>query len=164
MPLRVLILAAGLGLLALGALIFVQVQRQAAAPVVINGTAAPPLPAVDRSAAALGEPLYQQYCAACHGQDLSGAPGWKTSLPDGSFPPPPHDETGHTWHHPDALLLQIMAEGGQFYDGVMPGFSEQLTDTEMAAILEFIKSRWDREARTYQWWITNVHPTPTPGP
>jgi mono/diheme cytochrome c family protein len=158
--------AAGLVLLAIAVLgtWLVQQQRQAAAPVVINETAAPPLPPLDRQAAALGEPLYLQSCAACHGADLRGAPDWKTSLEDGSFPPPPHDDSGHTWHHPDFLLLQIMAEGGLSYGGVMPGFSAQLSETEMAAILEYLKSRWSRESREYQWWITNVYPTPTPMP
>lgn len=155
-----------MGLLAVAAVVLwlLQGQRQAAAPVVFNGTPAPPLPALDRRAVSQGEPLYLQYCAACHGADLRGAPDWKTTLPDGSLPPPPHDDSGHTWHHPDFLLMQIVAEGGRSYGGVMPGFEAQLTQSEMAAILEFIKSRWDRESRAYQWWITNIYPTPTPGP
>lgn len=163
MPPRFLIAFAGLVLLAvvLLAVSLVRGQQQAAAPVVLNGTTVPPLPPLDRSAAMEGDQLYQQHCAACHGAELKGAPNWKTPLPDGSFPPPPHDDSGHTWHHPDFLLLQIVAEGGQAYNGVMPGFAEQLTQTEIAAILEYIKSRWSRESREYQWWITNVYPTPT---
>ena len=163
---RIFITAAGLGFLAIAVLVIwlVQEQRLAAAPVVINETAVPPLPTLDQQAEALGEPLYLQYCAACHGADLRGAMDWKSPLPDGSFPPPPHDDSGHTWHHPDFLLLQIVAEGGPSYGGVMPGFSTQLSETEMAAILEYIKSRWNRESREYQWWITNIYPTPTPTP
>jgi mono/diheme cytochrome c family protein len=57
-----------------------------------------------------------------------------------------------------------MAEGGQSYGGAMPGFEAQLTQPELTAILEYIKSRWNRESRENQWWITNVYPTPTPGP
>lgn len=26
-------------------------------------------------------------------------------------PPPPHDSTGHTWHHPDQLLLALIRVG-----------------------------------------------------
>lgn len=133
--------------------------------VVINNIAVPPLPALSKTLIAQGEPLYQQYCAACHGTDLAGAPDWKKPLPDGALPPPPHDDTGHTWHHPDFLLLQIMAEGGKsLYDGVMPGFATQLTQAEMHAILEFLKSHWSKDAREYQWWVTNTYPTPTPAP
>ncbi|HUF39372.1 MAG TPA: cytochrome c [Anaerolineales bacterium] len=158
---RSLILA-GFGFLALAVILFWLFQGQAGSgsPVVVNGTAVPPLPALDRSAAARGEPLYLQHCAACHGIDLSGAPDWKTPLQDGSFPAPPHDDDGHTWHHPDFQLMQIVAEGGASYGGTMPGFAGQLSPDEMDDILEYIKSRWGSESREYQWWITNVRPGP----
>ena len=31
--------------------------------------------------------------------------------PDGRLPAPPHDESGHTWHHPDAQLFAITKYG-----------------------------------------------------
>lgn len=45
---------------------------------------------------ALGEVLYQQQCAACHGPDLEGQPNWRLRNDDGTLPAPPHDITGHT--------------------------------------------------------------------
>lgn len=143
-----------------------QLQRsRVSKPVVIIGTAVAPLATLDTPLRSQGATLYQQYCATCHGANLEGAPDWKKPLPDGSLPPPPHDDSGHTWHHPDFLLLQIMAQGGKpLYDGVMPGFGDQLTSEEMRAILEFMKSRWSRASREYQWWMTNTYPTPTPTP
>ncbi|GAB4577284.1 MAG: hypothetical protein Fur0022_00150 [Anaerolineales bacterium] len=147
----------------LGLLIWQLQASSISNPVVINGTSVAPLSTLDPPLLSQGATLYQQYCATCHGANLEGAPDWKKPLPNGSLPPPPHDDSGHTWHHPDFLLLQIMAQGGQpLYDGVMPGFSDQLTSEEMHAILEFMKSRWSRESREYQWWITNTYPTPTP--
>ena len=134
-------------------------------PVVINGTSVAPLATLDTTLRSQGAPLYQQYCSTCHGANLEGAPDWKKPLADGSLPPPPQDDSGHTWHHPDFLLLQIMAQGGKsLYDGVMPSFGEQLKPEEMRAILEFIKNHWSRESREYQWWITNTYLTPTPTP
>lgn len=125
------------------------------APVVINQTAVPPLPTLDAQRVEAGAALYAQYCAACHAADLQGAPNWKVRQPNGSLPPPPHDDTGHTWHHPDPLLLSIVTKGGDpAYNGVMPGFGTTLTDDQMTAILDFIKSHWSREHREYQWWIT----------
>lgn len=127
---------------------------------VINGTAAPPLPTLDPDRVAQGAVLYAQNCAQCHGANLEGAPDWKRSLPDGSFPPPPHDSSGHTWHHPDGLLLEIMAEGGDpAYNSHMPGFQDKLTSDELSAVLEFLKSRWGQEEREFQWWITKTQGT-----
>ncbi len=163
-PLALILLG---GLMLAGLLIWqILVAGQASSvPVIINGTAVPSLPTLDGNAVSQGAALYQQSCAVCHGLELQGAPNWKTPLPDGSFPPPPHDDSGHTWHHPDFLLLQIMTDGGKkVYDGTMPAFGEQLTPDELRAILEFLKSNWNTDAREFQWWITNTYPTPTPGP
>ena len=54
-----------------------------------------------------GKPLYDAYCALCHGIDGAGADNWKVVNADGSYPPPPHDSTGHTWHHSDRLLIDL---------------------------------------------------------
>ncbi|NOH02605.1 MAG: c-type cytochrome [Chloroflexi bacterium] len=129
-------------------------------PVVINQTAVPPAPPLDSEKVAQGAILYAQYCAKCHGENLEGSLNWKRALPDGSLPPPPHDSSGHTWHHPDELLIHIIANGGdRAYNSKMPAFKDQLNREEIAAILEFIKSRWGREEREYQWWVT-VRPNP----
>lgn len=126
-------------------------------PVVINGISAPPLPTLVPEQIALGETVYAQSCAVCHGVNLEGKPNWKVTLADGSLPPPPHDSTGHTWHHPDELLLDITANGGDSkHNSQMPAFKEQLSSEEIAGVLEFIKSRWGREEREYQWWMSTV--------
>lgn len=123
--------------------------------VVINGTEVPPVPSLDPQRVTLGEQLYRQYCASCHGANLEGASDWKITLPNGSLPPPPHDSTGHTWHHPDQLLVSIILDGGEkVYDGTMPAFGEKLTREESEIILDFFKSRWGKEKREYQWWMT----------
>lgn len=117
-------------------------------------TDAPPPPELDSQLVADGEALYQQSCASCHGTDLSGEPNWKTRKPDGSYPPPPHDSTGHTWHHSDQLLLELIRDGSEFPESRMPAFAEQLTDEEIVSILEFLKSVWGEQERGFQWEIT----------
>jgi len=103
---------------------------------------------------ALGEQVYRAHCASCHGADLEGQPDWRVRLPDGRLPAPPHDETGHTWHHPDAMLVRITKEGLAAmvpgYQSAMPRYGEVLSDDEIWAALAFIKSRWPRKVLEFQ--------------
>ncbi len=103
--------------------------------------------ASDAQLVALGEILYQQHCASCHGAELEGQPNWKQRDENGYLPAPPHDETGHTWHHPDEQLFEITKIGteafvGMGYKSNMIGFEDQLSDSEIWAVLAFIKSQW----------------------
>ena len=123
-------------------------------PVTINGITVPPVPALNAELVLQGETLYAQYCANCHGANLEGVSEWKTVQPDGKLLPPPHDSSGHTWHHPDDLLLSIIAEGGEPSNSAMPAYADILTDEQTIAILTFIKKSWGPEDREFQWWIT----------
>jgi mono/diheme cytochrome c family protein len=101
-----------------------------------------------------GRALYQKYCAACHGVNLEGQPNWKNPLPSGTLPAPPHDASGHTWHHPTSLLFKITKKGasevvGGGYKSDMAGFERILSDDQISAILEFIKSTWPERERNY---------------
>ncbi|MPZ46491.1 MAG: c-type cytochrome [Betaproteobacteria bacterium] len=97
---------------------------------------------------ALGEKIYAQHCAACHGAKLEGEPDWRRRLPNGKLPAPPHDESGHTWHHPDEVLFAITKHGMVWpnapkdYKSDMPAFGGTLSDQEIWAVLTFIKSHW----------------------
>lgn len=115
---------------------------------------APPPPPIDRGAVEAGSALYIQHCAACHGVDLQGAPNWKTPNDDGSYPPPPHDDSGHTWHHSDTTLLELILDGSEFEQSRMPAFAGKLTEADVEAILEYLKSEWGDQERTYQWQNT----------
>jgi mono/diheme cytochrome c family protein len=138
------------------AALFLAACASAGEPVIINETAVPPLPTLSPDRVAQGEQLYTQHCAGCHGANLEGAPDWKKPLDDGSLLPPPHDSSGHTWHHTDSLLITIIAKGGQaVYDNAkMPAFGDKLAEDEVAAVLDFIKSKWGKDEREFQWWVT----------
>jgi len=103
-----------------------------------------------------GEPLYDAYCAACHGRNLEGeSPDWRSVKEDGTLPAPPHDETGHTWHHDDKLLFEYTKLGGAAlgpdgFKSAMPGFKDVLNDTEIRAVLAYIKSRWPKDVQDKQ--------------
>lgn len=106
----------------------------------------------------LGRKTYQETCASCHGANLEGQPNWQSANSNGTYPAPPHDETGPTWHHGDEMLLNYIRKGGQvvldemgvdFMSG-MPAFGEQLSDAEIEAILAYIKSTWPARVRATQ--------------
>ncbi len=102
---------------------------------------------------ARGELLYARNCASCHGKNLEGQPDWQTRDKDGFMPAPPHDESGHTWHHPDQLLFNITKLGVvkaanlKDYKTRMPAFEGVLDDGDIIAVLSFIKSKWPKEVQ-----------------
>jgi mono/diheme cytochrome c family protein len=102
---------------------------------------------------ARGKSLYARDCAACHGKNLEGqTPDWRRPLPDGTFPAPPHDASGHTWHHPDTMLFEITKFGRlrsapRTNRTTMPAFGGKLSDDEIWSVLTYIKSRWPAEIR-----------------
>ncbi|TIS69604.1 cytochrome c [Mesorhizobium sp.] len=107
----------------------------------------------DARITARGEAVYVAHCASCHGKNLEGQPEWKAQDKDGFLPAPPHDESGHTWHHPDTLLFRItklgVAEAANLkdYKTRMPAFGGILTDADIIAALSYIKSRWPDDMR-----------------
>ena len=102
----------------------------------------------DAQKVALGAKVYAQNCAACHGAKLEGQADWRKPLPNGRMPAPPHDESGHTWHHPDHVLFGITRSGlaapyaPAGYQSDMPAFAGKLSDDEIWAVLAYIKSHW----------------------
>ena len=109
----------------------------------------------------LGKNVYAKNCAVCHGVHLEGQPNWKELGPDGRLPAPPHDESGHTWHHPDSYLIHVLKEGiiagvdkPIGYQNNMPVFGKLLSDKEIVATLSYIKSTWSPD---YQDWQENTN-------
>ena len=121
------------------------------------------LQADDLSVVQAGETLYQAQCASCHGANLEGQPDWRTRDGNGFLPAPPHDATGHTWHHADDLLFEIVKYGpgvvinDDSYKTTMPIYKDILSDAEIIAVLSFIKNTWPEEERS---WQEEVNGTP----
>ncbi len=90
---------------------------------------------------ARGAKVYATSCQPCHG-DRYG----KGTLGRAH----PHNEKGHTWHHPDAQLKEWILHGkpGPGFS-VMPGFTYLMED-DVEAILGFIKTWWTAEQREMQ--------------
>jgi mono/diheme cytochrome c family protein len=115
-------------------------------------TAAPGDPAEVRQVET-GAHLYQTHCASCHGRELEGQANWREPLPDGSFPAPPHDASGHTWRHSDPQLFEATRRGN---GSSMPGFEGVLSDAEIGSTFAYIKSRWPAELVARQRLMTRA--------
>lgn len=97
----------------------------------------------------MGKHVYAESCASCHGANLEGQRNWRDRLPSGRLPAPPHDASGHTWHHSDEQLFRVTKLGPaaypKGYETDMPAFADRLSDDQIAAVLAFIKSTWPQE-------------------
>ncbi len=108
----------------------------------------------DSDRIAFGRVVYLKHCASCHGAQLEGQPNWRDRLPNGKLPAPPHDDSGHTWHHTFDLLFAMTKHGlvppyaPPGYQSEMPGFGDQLSDDEIWNVLAYIRSRWSDRVRS----------------
>lgn len=114
------------------------------------------LQADDLSIVAAGEEIYLSQCADCHGAALEGQPNWRSRDANGLLPAPPHDASGHTWHHADDLLFEITKYGASVvigdpdYRSIMPVYEDILSDDDIIAVLSYIKNSWPAEQRQWQ--------------
>lgn len=110
-------------------------------------------PRVDAFGLMEGERIYQSECAGCHGAQLQGQPDWRTRRPDGRLPAPPHDASGHTWHHPVEQLTAIVKHGmvppnaPEGYVSDMPAYAGKLSDRQITHVLAWIESQWPEDIR-----------------
>lgn len=147
-----LVIVVGLALALGGWLLFAQPFREAPPDARVIDPA-------DAELVALGAEVYAQHCASCHGADLEGQPDWRQRNAAGRLPAPPHDPSGHTWHHSDPALFKMTKYGPQVFAGAgyesdMPAYEGKLTDREIRASIAYIKSRWPAEIRERQAEIT----------
>ena len=89
-------------------------------------------------------------CSSCHGVNLEGQVNLRSKLPNGILPAPPHDQSGHTWHHSDNYLFKITKYGiekfiGEAYPNNIPAYEKILSDDEIISVLSYIKSEWPED-------------------
>ena len=108
----------------------------------------------DKALVQLGKAVYLEHCASCHGVNLEGQPNWQIRDENDLLPAPPHDETGHTWHHPDKTLFDMVKLGPaniiEGYESTMPGYADILSDEEIRASLSYIASTWPEKVKARQ--------------
>jgi len=83
-----------------------------------------------------GEPMYQRYCAGCHGADGRG--GGKNFMPHvGAL-----TRKGYTDLLEDSYLEAIVAEGGEAFgkSAYMPAWKTTLSRQEIADVIAYIRT------------------------
>lgn len=99
----------------------------------------------------LGNQVFTNNCAICHGANAQSTFNWRKKLPNGTYPPPPLNGSAHAWHHSFSQLMQTINEGGLSRGGKMPGFREKLTKVEKQAAVAYFQNFWSDEI--YGEWL-----------
>lgn len=120
-------------------------QPEPKTPQAPQGSGAAPMRTADPARIERGGRLYQAHCAACHGTAAQGATDWRRRGPDGRFPPPPLNGTGHAWHHPMAALREVINNGSPGGQGNMPAWKGKLSPGQVDDIIAWFQSRWPNE-------------------
>lgn len=106
---------------------------------------------LDPAQVARGQAIYSKHCMECHGAEGKGQPGdWRVRDAEGHFPPPPLDDSAHAWHHPTAVLLEVIRDGSPQGQGKMPAWQGKLSEQEMRDVVAYIKSLWSDPV--YRLW------------
>ncbi len=90
----------------------------------------------------VGSTVYERDCMICHGEARTGEGGLANA--------PVHGPEGHTWHHPDGQLKELILGVLDYPQKTMPSFVGKLTDSEVDAVLEYIKTGWEPPQLEYQ--------------
>ncbi|MDA0770286.1 MAG: hypothetical protein BZY79_01465 [SAR202 cluster bacterium Casp-Chloro-G4] len=96
----------------------------------------------ERSDPERGASIYAANCQTCHGEAATGqqaSPSTPTRGPE-----------GHSWHHADGQLVQIIFGRLQFPGRTMPSFEGKLSEKEVLDVLAYLKSNWPTEQRQFQ--------------
>ena len=99
--------------------------------VYINWVSSQPTePLAGKDIITLGEQVYKESCAACHGEQGEGHAALAQA--------PALDDSEHAWHHADGQLQELINIGGVD----MPSFSDKLSNEEVIAVIRYFQTFW----------------------
>lgn len=107
-----------------------------------------------------GQEQYNLRCGHCHGYNGEGEIQISAvdTLALGMKVVPPHDRTGHTWMHPEQLLVQFIQQGSPnpLYRFQMPAYGEVMTEEEIRQVLAYISLWWTDSQRAHHEAVTEA--------
>jgi mono/diheme cytochrome c family protein len=89
----------------------------------------PSEPLASAEVLALGERVFADNCASCHGPQGEGHVLVNA---------PALDSSEHAWHHPDGQIQLLIKNGGV----LMPSFADILNDEEIEAVIRYLQTWW----------------------
>lgn len=117
-----------------------------------------PPPDITATPAHPGQQNYNAYCAHCHGRNGEGQleSTVANTLQLGMKTVPAHDATGHTWQHPDALLVQVILDGidNPLNQYPMTGWGHVLDEQDALDIIDYMRQWWTPEQIAHQADVT----------
>lgn len=105
----------------------------------------------DSTQLAVGEKVYRENCARCHGDNAEGDANWRKRDAQSNFPPPPLNGSGHAWHHPTLMLKSVIQDGSPDGKGNMPPWRGKLSEPEIDAVVLWFQSLWPQPV--YDAWF-----------
>lgn len=110
-----------------------------------------------------GRNQYNLRCGHCHGYDGEGElqASAVDTLALGMQVVPPHNATGHTWMHPEQLLVQLIKQGvsNPLFRFQMAGYGEVMTDEEIRQVIAYIRLWWTDLQREHHQALTEARAT-----
>ena len=89
-----------------------------------------------------GGSIYARHCQTCHGDATTGEGAVAGA--------PTHGPDGHSWHHADGQLADIILGRFTFPGKTMPSFEGVLKEEEVADVLAFLKNGWEPQQVEFQ--------------
>jgi len=97
-----------------------------------------------------GKELYDEHCAACHGENAVGEdpkfPAGGTN-PEGKIVAPALDGSGHASHHSTEGLFNRIKKGTGEKNSPMPAYEKVLSDEEIHLIIDYFQSLWPKNLK-----------------
>lgn len=120
-----------------------------------------PTPITDNPDLAQAQTAYETHCAHCHGYYLEGqlSSTVENTVEIGLHTVPPHNSEGHTWQHPDQLLIRTIQQGIQnpLNHFPMVGYESVLDEDDILGIIDYMRLYWTDEQIEYQAWLTDEY-------
>ena len=96
----------------------------------------------------IGENIFQQNCANCHGMNADASPDWQQAK--GEKAAPPLNGSANSRNKSIEQLIQIIRQGSIQIGGSMPAFKNSLSESEILQVIAYFQSKWSDDV--YQKW------------